>query len=99
MSDESWRLSWTDEYTHYRAWEQAGEPAGYVWGVEYMVAYPGLTYIANSTLAQEWSQRLGKLLHEVLIETNGHNIRLVFYDVVITKIAQGHPDTNELSPL
>src|SRR5215813_9134675 len=29
-----WRRSWGDEFTDMTAWEQAGEPDGYVWGVE-----------------------------------------------------------------
>jgi hypothetical protein len=99
VSDESWRQSWTEEYTDYHAWERAGAPEGYVWGVEYMDAYPGLTYLQDSPLVQEWSRRLGRSMHEVLIKTNGHNIQLIFHDVVITKIAEGDPNTDELAPL
>ena len=87
VDDEVWRKSWEDVFTDYEAWEEAGEPEGFVWGVCYSAAYPGLEYIGNSLLAREWSERLRKPMHEVKIETNGHNIRLVFHDVTIRKIA------------
>ena len=56
---------------------------GYVWGVCESTVYPGAKYITDSRLAQEWTSRLGKLMHEVLIETNGHNFHLVFHDLSV----------------
>ena len=78
VRDEVWRVSWADLFTDYGAWERAGTPDGYVWGVCYSEAYPGLTYIADSRLAREWSARFGYPMHEVQIETNGHNLTIVF---------------------
>ncbi len=99
VSDRAWQVSWGDVYIDYKAWEEAGEPEGYVWGVCYSDVYPGLTYIEQSPLAEEWSMRLGHTMHEIFIETNGHNIRLVFHDVIIRKIAQGNPETKQLTML
>jgi hypothetical protein len=99
VSDESWKVSWDDHFTDHDAWRAAGEPSGYVWGVNYSDAYPGPKYIHDSSLAAEWSRRLGKLMHEVVIETNGHNVRIIFHDVSIRKIARGDPRTRELEPL
>jgi hypothetical protein len=99
VSAEVWRESWTDEYINYQRWEDAGRPEGYVWGVEYAFTYPGLSYVADSPRAQAWEQQLGKPMHEIVIETNAYDIRLIFHDVVITQIAQGDPHTRTLTPL
>jgi hypothetical protein len=44
----TWRESWDDVYTDYDAWERAGNPQGFVWGVNRAPAYPGLRYVADS---------------------------------------------------
>ena len=74
-------------------------PEGYVWGVGWSEAYPGLKYVQGSPLAQEWSDKLGKSMHQIRIETNAYNLFLVFHDVSIRKIQQGNPDTRELTPI
>lgn len=99
VPDDVWRRSWDDVFTDYKAWEAADHPDGYVWGVCWQDAYPGLTYRENSDRAREWSERLGKPMHEAVIDLNAQKIELVFHDVFITKIAQGNPDTHELTPL
>ena len=89
VADSVWRESWPDIYTNYGAWVRAGNPDGYVWGVCYSLAYPGATYVENSAAAQEWAARLGKSMHEVLIETNGHNLRLIFHDLSVRELKEG----------
>jgi len=96
VTTDTWRISWDDVFINYEVWQKAGEPVGYVWGVNYSEAYPGLKYLKGSALAKEWSNRIGMEMHEIRIETNGHNIRLVFHDVDILKIAQGDPESGEL---
>jgi len=99
VQDKAWRNSWDDVFIDFETWQKAGSPDGYVWGVCYSAVYPGLTYVEGSHLAHEWSERLGKPMHEVFIETNGHNIQLVFHDIKIDKIAQGNPETKEITPI
>jgi len=53
---------------------------GFIWGVRYANAYPGLTYIENGDLAKEWSQRMKRTMHEVTIETEAYHLTLVFAD-------------------
>jgi hypothetical protein len=86
VKDELWRQSWTNVYTDYSVWERAGHPEGYVWGVCYSLAYPGATYIEDSDLAREWTDRLGRPMHEVTIQTNGHNIGLIFHDLSVQEL-------------
>lgn len=88
VPDKIWQESWEDLYTDYLAWDRAGSPAGYVWGVRYFTAYPGATYAENSKLAREWSGRLGKTMHEVLVRTNGHDLDLVFYDLGVRELSE-----------
>ncbi|HVC94701.1 MAG TPA: hypothetical protein VND64_13460 [Pirellulales bacterium] len=99
LSDDTWRGSWGDVFCDYAAWEQAGCPVGYVFGVNAMEAYPGAKFCADSPLAAGWTRRLGRPMHEVTIETNGHRLQLVFHSLRIHKVAQGDPATNSLSPI
>jgi hypothetical protein len=44
VGPDVWRRSWDDVFTDYEAWELAGAPDGYVWGVWWADAYPGMSY-------------------------------------------------------
>jgi len=86
VGDEGWKQSWSDVFIDYSQWVTAGEPAGFVWGVCWSTAYPGLRYIDDSPRAGHWSERLGKPMHEVSIATEAFDIRLVFHDFTVTKL-------------
>jgi hypothetical protein len=92
VPDDVWRRSWGDNFIDYSEWLKSGEPVGYVWGVCESTAYPGAKYITDSGLAREWTSRLGKPMHEVLIKTNGHNFRLLFHDLGIKELKQTDPE-------
>jgi hypothetical protein len=81
VRDDVWPISWNDALTDYEAWLAAGEPEGYVWGTCWSLAYPGLNYVRESSVAAAWSARLGKAMHEVTLETDGYLLELVFHDV------------------
>ncbi|MHB8627343.1 MAG: YxiG-like protein [Aggregatilineales bacterium] len=98
-SDSILRESWSDIYTDYEAWKQSGMPKGFVWGVNYSDAYPGMKFKKDSPLAKEWTERLWHPMHELFIETNGHNITLIFHDVLIRQLARADPITKDLIPL
>ena len=87
VSDEAWREAWSDTYINYESWLQAGGPEGFVWGVQWSMAYPGLTYVEGSGLADGWSGRLGLPMHEVRLETEAFSLNLVFHDVIVTKLS------------
>jgi len=87
VGDEAWRQAWADTLIDYAEWQKDGEPEGYVWGVCWSMAYPGLRYIENSQLAAEWSERLGKEMHESELETNAFILRLIFHDFSIEKVS------------
>jgi hypothetical protein len=68
-------------------WVAAGEPAGFLWGVCWSNAYPGLTYVDESARAGSWSQRLGKPMHEICLETEAFKLNLIFHDFTVTKLS------------
>jgi len=57
------------------------DPDGFIWGVRFAEAYPGLTYLENGERAAHWSRALERPMHEILIETNCFSLRLVFADL------------------
>ncbi|GHH74881.1 YxiG-like protein [Promicromonospora soli] len=84
-----WLYSQDDDLIDYDAWIESGEREAYVWGVKWQALYPGMQLIPASPEAQEWSIDMGRPFHEALIETNGHNLSLIFSGLEITKIAPG----------
>lgn len=89
---DAWRRSWDDVLIDRDAWLAAGEPDGYVWGVKWSAASPGLRYVEHSGRAAEWTERIGREMHEVSIETNAFEIHLVFHDFVVDQLAEFSPD-------
>jgi hypothetical protein len=88
-SDFVWKQSWDDVFTNEESYEKAGRPDGYFWGINYTTAYPGAKLLTDSIGAQDWSLRLGKQMWEVRIETNAHNIELIFHDLRISEVLAG----------
>lgn len=84
VQPDVWRDSLGDEFTDYERWIAAGEPDGYVWGVNWQNLYPGMRLLPESEEAKAWSAQLGRDFHEVRIETNGHDITLIFADLVVS---------------
>lgn len=84
-----WSYSQDDDLIDYETWIEAGERDAYVWGVKWQALYPGMQLVSGSFEAQEWTAEIGRPFHEALIETNGHNISLVFADLEVTTIPPG----------
>jgi hypothetical protein len=99
VGDDTWRLSWDDVFIDYDTWDAAGNPEGFVWGVNAADAYPGLTYVMDSPLAASWTERLGYEMHEVTVETNVFILQLVCHDLRVRQLAVGDPLTQTLKPL
>lgn len=78
---ESLAKSLTDEHVHASDHPEKENPDGFIWGVRYSAAYPGLTYIEDGKRARHWSKLLGRTMHEITLETEAFHLRLVFADV------------------
>jgi hypothetical protein len=98
MRDETWRESFSDPFTDYESWQAAGMPEGFVWG-QPADTYPGLFYVANSSRAAEWTERLKREMYEVVVETNKFTLHLVCRDLIVEQLALGDPRTGELTAL
>jgi hypothetical protein len=86
VRDDVWPRSWSDVFIDYAAWEQAGQPDGYVWGVNWSLAYPGIKPVEPSSRAANWSQRIQHAMHEMVLTTNQFQLNLIFHDVRTEKI-------------
>jgi hypothetical protein len=58
--------------------------------VKWQNLYPGMRLVAESADAERWSRDLGLPFYEAIIETNGHNLSLVFADLVVDVIVTGY---------
>ena len=87
VSPQIWRRSLDERLVDH---ERGGDLDGYVWGVRWQVLYPGMRLVPDSADARRWSRELGIPLHEAAIETNGHDIRLVFSDLTVQTVDAGH---------
>jgi hypothetical protein len=84
---QTWRASLDDRLIDF---SKAQGVDGYVWGVRWQCLYPGGSVVENSSRTDRWSEALSLPFHEVLIETNGHNIDLVFSDLEVSTLEPGY---------
>jgi hypothetical protein len=87
LSPEVWRESLDDRLIDY---DQGMDLDGYVWGVKWQVLYPGMKLVPDSSEARRWSRELGLPFYEAAIETNGHNLSLVFSDLSVQTVEPGY---------
>lgn len=73
-----WRDSLDDRLINY---DTGIDLDGYVWGVNRQLLYPGATLITDSPTAHQWTKTIGIDFHEVRIQTNAHDLTLVFSDL------------------
>ncbi|MEU0568558.1 hypothetical protein ABZ297_24690 [Nonomuraea sp. NPDC005983] len=78
-----WRESLDDRLITY---ETGVDLNGYVWGVNWQMLYPGATLIADSPTARSWAAAIGIDFHEVRIQTNAHDLTLIFSDLRIEEL-------------
>jgi hypothetical protein len=81
-----WKESLDERLVDY---EQGSDLDGYVWGVKWQALYPGMSLVADSALAEQWSRDLDLPFHEATIETNGHHISLLFSDLLVDELTTG----------
>lgn len=84
---ETWSRSLDDRLIDF---EQGRELDGLVWGVRWQVLYPGATLLPGTVETEMWSARLGRPVHEAMIETNVHAISLIFSDLSVDRVEPGY---------
>lgn len=78
--------SWNDCFIDMKEYENAGEPDGYVWGTNWISAYPGFSLVENSSKAQSWTQKLDKQMQEVELEADIMKMNFVFHEWRLKKL-------------
>jgi len=87
LSPDIWRRSLDERLIDY---EQGRDLNGYMWGVKWHALSPGMKLLPASAEAEQWSRELGLPFREAVIETNGHDLSLVFSDLVVENVAPGY---------
>jgi hypothetical protein len=87
VSPEVWQQSLDERLIDY---EKGVDLDGYVWGVAWQVLYPGMSLVDESSDAREWSQRLGIPFYQANVRTNGHDLDLIFSDLIVEKLKPGY---------
>jgi hypothetical protein len=83
VSPEVWKHSLDDRLIDY---DTGKDLDGYVWGVKWQALYPGATVVDDSPRARAWSDAIGIEFHEVRLDTNGHNLSLVFGNLTVESL-------------
>jgi hypothetical protein len=89
LSPEIWARSLDERLKDYDT-AIVSDLDGYVWGVKWQALYPGMSLAQESPAAETWSAQLGLPFYEIHVRTNGHNLALVFSDLVVTAVEPGH---------
>lgn len=92
----TWRDSLDDRLTSY---DTGVDLDGYVWGVKWQLLYPGATVITDSPTARQWATAVGIDFHEVRIQTNAHDLTLVFSDLNVQESPAKSPGPEHKFPL
>ena len=87
IPEEIWSRSLDDRLIDY---DRGKDLDGYVWGTQWQVLYPGAEIIEESTWASHWTSVLERDFHEVRVETNGHNLTLIFSELEVTQVEPGY---------
>ncbi|MFF1926519.1 hypothetical protein ACFVW8_38895 [Streptomyces sp. NPDC058221] len=85
---EIWRNSLDDRLLDPET--AASDSGGYVWGVKWHCMYPGAELLPESEATRRWSTALGIDFREVRMETNAHNLTLLFSDLQVTEVPVGY---------
>ncbi|MGV9284828.1 YxiG-like protein [Streptomyces sp. NPDC003730] len=87
LSTGTWRDSLDDRLLD----PETADPdlGGYVWGVRFHELY-GAELRPASEAALSWSKALGIDFHEVHVETNAHDLTLLFSDLEVSEVPAGY---------
>jgi hypothetical protein len=86
LTTDTLKISTSDNFTDYKKWQETGDKEGFVWGVNYALAYPGFTILDNSFKADKWTKTLGFQMYNVILETETYKIDFVTSDFEIIKL-------------
>ncbi|MGW0853781.1 YxiG-like protein [Streptomyces sp. NPDC002690] len=87
QSAETWRASLDDRLLDL----DTADPAlgGYVWGVKFHELYD-IRLRPGSDATRRWTEAVGIDFHEVRMETNAHDLTLLFSDLEVCEVPVGY---------
>ncbi|HUN38746.1 MAG TPA: hypothetical protein VMU81_00505 [Acetobacteraceae bacterium] len=81
---EVWVRSWEDVFLDY---DRAVSLDGYIWGTNWSLAYPGLSFPEADPDVVKWSGLLGRQMHGAVLETDRLKLKFVFADVKAERLS------------
>jgi hypothetical protein len=87
LTRETWQRSQDERLIDY---ETGVDLDAFVWGVDWQPLDPGFSIVPDSARAQMWSATLGTDFHEVHMESNAHDLTLVFADLTVAEVDVGY---------
>jgi len=88
VADEVWPKSWDDRFTNYATAHADGGPDAYVWGNNWSLAYPGLEVPDDDPRAAQWTERLGRRMFAMAVETDRFRLSLIFHEARSRKLSE-----------
>ncbi len=85
-NSETLLQSWDECFIDFNEYLKAGEPEGFIWGTNWVNAYPGFSIVENSEKAELWTESLKKPMQELQVLSDVYKINLIFHDWKIVKI-------------
>lgn len=81
---EAWAQSWDDVFLDY---ERAKDLGGYVWGTNWSLAYPGLSFPEDDPDVNKWSKVMGRQMHGASLKTDRLQLKFIFADVKTERLS------------
>ncbi|MGA8401064.1 MAG: hypothetical protein WB697_14330 [Stellaceae bacterium] len=85
VAPEAWATSWDDVFLDY---DRAKDLEGYVWGTNWSLAYPGLSFPEEDPDVAKWSKLLARQMYGALLETDRLRLKFVFADVKTERLSE-----------
>lgn len=67
--------------------------------MNWQVLYPGAALITDSPAARQWATAIGIDFHEVRIQTNAHDLTLIFSDLQVQERPAGSQQPDHKFPI
>jgi hypothetical protein len=84
VAPEVWTKSWDDVFLDHN---RAKHLEGYVWGTNWSLAYPGLSFPEADPVVARWSKLLGRQMYSALLETDRMRLTFVFAGVTTERLS------------
>lgn len=88
--------AWDDRLTDYATAYAEGSPEGYVWGTNWSLAYPGIETPDSHPQASHWSDKTGRPMHAMSIETDRFKITAIFHECRSEKLSDDAPTLSKV---